>query len=75
MQAETDYVRKSFTIPFELWTQVEGFAGRGQQSTYVSQALRRQVERDNLAALIQEMEEANGPVPMDVVEKRARELA
>jgi len=62
MSANGEYVKKAFSIPADLWASVEELLAGGSQSGYVVRALRNQVEQDNIAALLSDMEAANGPV-------------
>jgi Arc/MetJ-type ribon-helix-helix transcriptional regulator len=62
----------SVTIPEELAETVQARIGKGGFSAYVSEALARQVERDNLRELIAAAESQHGPVDRAAVEaKRA----
>lgn len=42
--------------------QVQARIPRGQQSAYATKALRRQLERDDLAELVGELVDVNGPL-------------
>ena len=44
-------------------------AGRRELSAYVNEALRRQLQRDRLLALLAEMENESGPIPDDVMDE------
>ncbi|GIH76068.1 CopG family transcriptional regulator [Planobispora longispora] len=62
----------SVTIPEDLAATVQARIGKGSFSAYVSEALMRQVERDNLRELIASAESQHGPVDRSEVEaKRA----
>jgi hypothetical protein len=61
MAVETAYRKASWTIPEDVLNSVHERVPRGQVSAYVTKALRSQLERDNLAALVAEMQEASGP--------------
>ncbi|GAA4231587.1 Arc/MetJ family transcription regulator [Streptosporangium album] len=62
----------SVTIPEELAATVQARIGTASFSAYVSQALARQVERDNLRELIAAAESQHGPVDRAEVDaKRA----
>lgn len=63
----------SLSIDEEALTEARERAGRRALSTYVNNALRRQLQRDRLAELLAEMDDRSGPVPDDVMEE-AREL-
>jgi hypothetical protein len=57
----------SISLPADLARDVRGRVGARGFSGYVAAAVRRQVERDNLDALLAEMEAANGPVPEELL--------
>ena len=57
----------SVSLPADLTSDVRERAGSRGFSAYVAGAVRRQLERDNLDALLAEMEAANGPVPDDLL--------
>ncbi|MET8156752.1 CopG family transcriptional regulator [Sphaerisporangium sp. NPDC005289] len=62
----------SVTIPEELAAIVQARIGKGSFSAYVSEALARQIERDNLRELVSAAESQHGPVERSAVEaKRA----
>jgi hypothetical protein len=69
-----DRTRKySVTIPEDLAERVRRRTGSGGFSAYVTAAIQRQFERDNLAEIIASYEEENGPLPRESVEAaRAR---
>lgn len=48
-------------------------AGRRELSSYVNDALRRQLQHDRIADLLAEMEDEAGPIPDELMEE-AREL-
>lgn len=52
----------SLTIPAPLMEEVRERVAPGQISAYVTQALQHQLDRDNLADVLAQMEETNGPV-------------
>jgi thymidine phosphorylase len=62
MTVETIYRKASWTIPSDVLDSVHQHVPRGQVSAYVTAALRRQLELDNLASLVDEMEAEGGPV-------------
>jgi hypothetical protein len=57
-----EYERSSFTAPRHVVEEAKAVAGRGQYSAYVTNALRRQLERDRMQEILDDMEQANGPV-------------
>ncbi|MFD8561221.1 CopG family transcriptional regulator [Streptosporangium canum] len=62
----------SVTIPEELAATVQARIGSASFSAYVSKALARQVERDNLREIVAAAESQHGPVDRAGVEgKRA----
>lgn len=66
-RAETRTEKVSVSLPTDLTSDVRQRVGSRGFSGYVTRAVRRQVERDNLDALLAEMEATNGPVPDDVI--------
>lgn len=69
----TTYKKVSWTIETDVLEQVQSRVPRGQQSAYATRALRRQLERDNLAELIGELIEVNGPLEEAEVSRYAEE--
>ena len=57
----------SVSLPTDLTSDVRSRVGSRGFSGYVARAVRRQIERDNLDALLADMEAANGPVPDDLL--------
>lgn len=74
MTAPTRYQKVSWTIESDVLDQVKERVPRGQQSAYATEALRRQLERDNLTELVGELIEANGPLDDEVVRRHMEEL-
>ncbi|NIK56967.1 CopG family transcriptional regulator [Kribbella shirazensis] len=58
--AHTD--KLSVTIPSHLAEELRSRAGRGNVSSYVTEALVRQLEHDRLGDLLAELTEVHGPV-------------
>lgn len=63
----------SLSIDEDVLAEARERAGRRELSSYVNEALRRQLQRDRLAELLAEMDAESGPVPDDVMEE-ARQL-
>lgn len=63
----------SVSIDDELLETARDRVGRRELSSYVSEALRRQLQRDRLIELLAEMEARSGPIPDDLMEQ-ARQL-
>ena len=63
------YEKVSWTIQSDVLALVRERVPRGQQSAYATEALRRQLERDNLAELLDELVDANGPLDEAEVER------
>ncbi len=59
----------SVSMPPDVSAAVRARVGRREFSRYVTAAVRRQLERDQLDALLAEMEDVNGPVSADVLEE------
>lgn len=59
----------SVSMPPDVSAAVRARVGRREFSRYVTAAVRRQLERDQLDALLAEMEAINGPVSADVLEE------
>lgn len=56
----------SVSLPSDLSAEVRRRVGQGGFSRFVAAAVRRQVERDDLDALLAEMDAVNGPVPEEL---------
>ena len=74
MSAEPSYERASWTIPSDILEAVRRHAPRGKVSAYVADALRRQLERDELAELVDEMVDESGPLDDALVRRYADEM-
>jgi len=59
----------SVSMPPEVSAAVRTRVGRREFSRYVTAAVRRQLERDQLDALLAEMEAVNGPVSAEILEE------
>jgi hypothetical protein len=59
----------SVSMPPGVLAAVRARVGRREFSRYVTAALRRQFERDQLDALLAEMEAVNGPVSAEMLEE------
>ena len=62
----------SLTIEAEVLAEARDRAGRRELSSYVNEALRRQLQRDRLGELLAEMDESSGPVPDEMLEEARR---
>jgi Arc/MetJ family transcription regulator len=62
----------SLSIEEDLLAEARARAGRRELSSYVNEALRRQLQRDRLTELLAEMEAESGPIPDDVMEEARR---
>jgi len=62
----------SLSIDEDLLAEARARAGRRELSSYVNEALRRQLQRDRLTELLAEMEAESGPIPDDVMEEARR---
>ncbi len=62
----------SLSIDEEVLAEARARAGRRELSSYVNDALRRQLQRDRLAELLAEMEIESGPVPDEMTEEARR---
>ncbi|MFT4217050.1 MAG: hypothetical protein QM619_07685 [Micropruina sp.] len=62
MSTDVTYQKASWTIPSDVLKSVRERVPRGQVSAYVTEALRRQLELDDLASLVEELEIEGGPV-------------
>ena len=63
----------SVSIEEDVLAQARERAGRRELSSYVNEALRRQLQHDRLGELLAEMEAESGPIPEDLMEE-ARQL-
>jgi hypothetical protein len=57
----------SVSLPGDLSEEVRRRVGQRGFSRFVTAAVRRQIERDDLDALLAEMEAVNGPVPPELL--------
>ena len=57
----------SLSMDEDVLAQARERAGRRELSSYVNEAVRRQLQHDRLADLLAEMEAESGPVPEDVL--------
>jgi Arc/MetJ family transcription regulator len=62
----------SLSIDEDVLAEARTRAGRRELSSYVNEALRRQLQRDRLAELLAEMDAESGPIPDDVMEEARR---
>lgn len=74
MSAEPSFEKASWTIPSDVLEAVRRHAPRGKVSAYVADALRRQLERDDLAVLVDEIEADSGPFDPEIVARYADEM-
>lgn len=74
MSAEPSFEKASWTIPSDVLAAVRRHAPRGKVSAYVADALRRQLELDDLADLVAEIEAESGPFDPAVVARYAGEM-
>lgn len=63
----------SLSIEEDVLAEARERAGRRELSSYVTDAIRRQLQQDRLGELLAEMEAESGPIPDDVIEE-ARQL-
>jgi Arc/MetJ family transcription regulator len=62
----------SLSLDEDVLAEARTRAGRRELSSYVNEALRRQLQRDRLAELLAEMDAEAGPIPDDVMEEARR---
>ncbi len=62
----------SLSIDEDVLAEARARAGRRELSSYVNEALRRQLQRDRLAELLAEMDAESGPVSDEVMEEARR---
>jgi hypothetical protein len=75
MSAEAvGYRRFSATAPGDFLDEVTAEIPKGKFSAWVYEAMREKRERDNLAALVDEMDEANGPAGEAAVQRAMKLL-
>ena len=74
MSIDIVYQKASWTIPSDILESVHTRVPRGQVSAYVTEALRRQLELDDLASLVEELEAEGGPVDEAKVAQYADEM-
>jgi Arc/MetJ family transcription regulator len=63
----------SLSIDDDVLAEARTRAGRRELSSYVTDALRRQLQHDRIAELLADMERESGPVPDELMEE-ARQL-
>jgi Arc/MetJ family transcription regulator len=63
----------SLSIDEDVLSEARDRAGRRELSSYVTDALRRQLQHDRLGELLAELEAESGPVPDELMEE-ARQL-
>lgn len=59
----------SLSIDEDVLSEARERAGRRELSSYVNDALRRQLQRDRLVVLLAEMDAESGPIPDDVMDE------
>ncbi len=59
----------SLSIDEDVLAEARARAGRRELSSYVNEALRRQLQRDRLGELLAQMDDESGPIPDDVLEE------
>ncbi len=62
----------SLSIDEEVLAEARDRAGRRELSSYVTDALRHQLQHDRLGELLAAMDAASGPVPDDLMEEARR---
>jgi len=62
----------SLSIDEDVLAEARNRAGRRELSSYMNEALRRQLQRDRLAELLTALEAESGPIPDGLME-RARQ--
>ena len=62
----------SLSIDEDVLAEARARAGRRELSSYVNEALRRQLQQDRLAEMLAEMDAESGPIPEDVMEEARR---
>ncbi|WP_433178874.1 hypothetical protein [Actinoallomurus sp. CA-150999] len=71
----SDRVRKvSVSMPESLITQVRERVGSGSFSRYVTEAVMRQLQMDNLDDLIADYVSRHGPLPQEALDKAEKAL-
>jgi len=59
----------SLSIESEVLDEARERAGRRELSSYVSDAVRRQLQHDRIGELLAEMEAVSGPIPEDLMQE------
>ena len=62
----------SLSIDADVLAEARARVGRRELSSYVNEALRRQLQRDRLAELLAEMDAESGPIPDDLMDEARR---
>lgn len=73
MAAQPAFEKVSLTIEAEVLHRVRDRVEPGKLSAYATAALRRQLERDGIDDLIDELVEVNGPLDADAVARQVEE--
>lgn len=63
----------SLSLDEDVLTEARNRAGRRELSSYVNEAVRRQLQHDRLAELLAEMEAKSGPIPDEIL-SQARQV-
>lgn len=62
----------SLSIEEDVLDEARARAGRRELSSYVSEALRRQLQSDRIGDLLAQMDDESGPVPDELMEEARR---
>jgi len=62
MSSAVEYGKKSITVPMDVLDEVNRLLSDGNFSAYVTEALKRQIQRDKLSQLVDELEADYGPI-------------
>jgi len=62
MSTTVEYMKKSITVPADVMEEAYRLLGDSSFSAYVTNALRRQIQNDNLVQLVTELEADYGPI-------------
>jgi len=74
MTATVEYMKKSITVPVDVMEEASRLLGDNSFSAYVTNALRRQIQNDNLVRLVAELEEDYGPVTDEEYQQALAEM-
>ncbi|MDR1237508.1 MAG: hypothetical protein LBK28_04625 [Propionibacteriaceae bacterium] len=74
MSLDTEFVKKSITIPVDIYHAAQPFVVDGNFSAFVTQSIRKFLSTERLTAWIAEYEAEHGVIPQEEVDECAKRL-